>query len=441
MAGNIVYPMIVFLLLLTIFQFSVGCTKLPTLPVHGDIPIGTNIRSINDFDELAKSHLIKNILFVAHDSTAVELCPQSISEVNLINKKGEWSITSESLPRSINLKKLIFVALESNFEENRLAVFEGTERQNHLTAYQRIKMDFELEGISEKDGYSIRKYSPNSLRPILNLHLETKHDSLLVIFKSGKEKVYHKDDLYNHISFRNTHWSICSEILTIIWKAYPKESIYDIYPQIKNHDLLSSPPVLAILIDGLGFQMLEHSKTQNMGIYFEKLDIKPMRVTYPPRTMYALFTIGNGFHLGQSQQQKDEIFSNLDFETGYLIQGDRSIYDSKYPTILHADKNNDGFIDGEIFETSKEYLKMDFDFMFVHFKSIDYTSHRFGPYSEATMRQIRIVSDYVENMIEGWKGTLYIFSDHGQHSADMQGHHGINKIEDMVGIIYSEERI
>ncbi|MCL2064804.1 MAG: alkaline phosphatase family protein [Candidatus Cloacimonetes bacterium] len=415
------------------FCVFVGCRKEPTLPIFGDIPIGTSITSLDDLQELVTIHNISNIFLVTKDSIAVEMRIASLSELNIVYKKGQWDIKSETLPRTTNLKDLHYIAVESDFQDYRLALFNGVDKQEHLSAYQGIKKEFEVIGTSSMNGHSIWKYEYVS--PYY--YFICNADTLLTVFKNGNESFFTPTELSDILIFEKTHWKIKSikdkvdfstndsEIVTILWENYPNESIFDIYTKLYTLNR-SNLPTLLILIDGLGWNMVENAKARNRSVFFENLDLKPMRVKYPPKTRTVMALIETWFH---------EIEKNVaDLLRAVIIQNDRSYLSTKIPIILNTDRNNDGFIDDEVFETAMEYIKMDYDFILVHFKSIDDVSHVYGPYSENTIQRIEQVCFYVQKLMDSWEGAVIIFSDHGQHNQGFQGNHGVNRIEDMVGI-------
>jgi hypothetical protein len=258
-------------------------------------------------------------------------------------------------------------------------------------------------------------------------------DTLFVVYTSGKETIFEEDTLKALISFHQTHWQIASDTLTIIWRDYPTNSIYDIYPLISK--ITKNEPLILLFLDGGGHGMLQNAKAHFKAGFFANLDFQPMRTVFPPRTKFAYMAIG-GQGSGDRGQGSD-IFSTLPITKGYIIEEDKVFNTSKFPFILNTDRNNDGNIDDDIFETAMTYLDKDFELLMVHFHSIDNVAHEFGPYSPYTMQQIETVGSYIEQILNKWQGAYIIFSDHGLHSDKMKGAHGTNRIEDMVGIVRS----
>jgi predicted AlkP superfamily pyrophosphatase or phosphodiesterase len=229
--------------------------------------------------------------------------------------------------------------------------------------------------------------------------------------------------------FHQTHWTIDADTLTIIWQHFPCESIYDVYPLINSMNL-KTEPLLLVFIDGLGYNMLENAKAHDHAGYFQHVHFRPMRTVYPPNTRNAYSAVGNGRHINS------ELFSGLGLDKAFIIENDRVFFTSRFPIILNTDRNNNGCIDDEIFASAIEHLDKEFELLVVHFHSIDDLAHEYGPYAERTMQQINIVSGYVQGLRSKWGRDMIIFSDHGLHSEGLRGHHGLNKIEDMVGILW-----
>ena len=401
-------------ILLTLFIIC-SCVKKQYLPIYGDIPINTKVNNMTELINLSETHNVKRLLFVANDFVAVEINSSSLTELSLLVNNKQWYIQTENLPRTANLKNINYIAVESDYKEFQLSYFDGVENQTDMSAYNKIKNSFISEGASEKNGHIINKY-------IGSISTESKiNDSQqLIILKNGNE-IHSSID---NIIFNHTHWTINNEIITIIWDDPPKNSIKDIYSEILNIE-----PLLLILVDGLGYNMLENAKARNRAGYFGEISFLPQRVVYPPKTKTALQIIGNDIN-------NNEFFNDLVKEKVYIIQDDKFFFSSKYPIILNIDRNNNGFIDDEILDIAMDLLEHDLDLLFVHFHSIDDVAHEFGPYAEQTIEQIEIISNYVKKLLDKWVHGVIIFSDHGLHSKDFKGMHGYNRLEDMVGILH-----
>jgi len=407
--------------------------------VYGDIPAGTTVSSVNDLQHLIETYNITELFLVTTDFTAVSTCTQNLSEISLVHSKNVWYSTSTTLPRTINLKDIAFIAVESDYKRHQIALFDGTDRQQHLSAYERIKRDFTLVGSSARDEQRISKYSRESF----TFRYQVRADSVLVIFTSGRERKLSQQEFLESLTFHKTHWTMESDTLTIVWENFPTSSIYDIYPLL-NSQSLAKEPMLLIFVDGLGYNMLENARVLGRAGSFRYFEFQPMRTVFPPKTRYAYFAVGNGKHLNEARRLPHAqrrgiftLFSDLNISSAYIIEGDRVFFTSRFPIVLNTDRNNNGCIDDEIFASAVQHLDKEFELLLVHFHSIDNTAHEHGPYAERTLQQIETVSRYVQELKSKWGRNTIVFSDHGLHSSGFSGRHGTNRIEDMVAIMSS----
>jgi hypothetical protein len=242
-------------------------------------------------------------------------------------------------------------------------------------------------------------------------------DSVLIVSKSGKERFISREELSEKMAFHQTHWTVDADTLVIVWENYPKDSVYDLYPLLKGMDLKNTP-LLLVFVDGLGYSMLENAKAHEMAGAFQYVVFSPMRTVYPPTTRNVLSVFGDR-----------DLFADLDVENGFIIENDRVFYTSRLPIVMNMN-------DDEIFASAVEHIEKGLEFLMVHFHSIDDVAHEYGPYAMQTMQQIETVSGYVQGLRTRWGRGMIVFSDHGLHSSMLQGSHGINRIEDMVAVVW-----
>lgn len=422
--------------------FLASCDSKPKLNIYGDIPTNTIIMDSENLKELINQFQINNLLIVTKDAIAVELSSEYINELNLIYENDKkWNTGSETLPITTNLKDIAFIAVESSYDKYRLALFTQTENQEHITPYQKIKSEYKLVGTSTLNNRSITKYAKKDKKGhILSIKNSSMSDTLLIIHTSGKEKLITRENLLKSIKFHNTHWSLKNtptDTITIIWDKYPRNSIKDVYTKLK--EVNSDNPLMCIFVDGLGVNIIENAKSHNKIGFFEKYNFLSARTVYPPKTKYAYFVVGNPLHLNESDQKMKTIFSNLKLNQVEIIEEEKTYYPSKYPITLNTDKNQNGTKDDEIYHTALNKLsQQDIELLFVHFHSIDDIAHKFGPYSIQTLNQIEYVSNFVFDLTQKWGKDFIIFSDHGLHSVDNYGTHGINLLEDMNTVIAND---
>jgi hypothetical protein len=222
----------------------------------------------------------------------------------------------------------------------------------------------------------------------------------------------------------------------------PSASIMDLYHD-SIHYLKQDSKVLAIFVDGLGYHQYLYALDNGCA---PSLSVLPAGVAalsvYRPVTNagFAAMITGktpaeNGvFSREQRQVKVPTIFDTAQEmrKKAILLQGDRQILSLSIEPVFNLDVNKNGTADDEIFQTAREYLSQEYDFLMVHFKSIDATGHSYGDMHQKTLEAIKTVDRYIGELINGWDGTAIIVSDHGMHSMAGEGSHGLFCFEDLI---------
>jgi predicted AlkP superfamily pyrophosphatase or phosphodiesterase len=134
----------------------------------------------------------------------------------------------------------------------------------------------------------------------------------------------------------------------------------------------------------------------------------------------------------QNAEKKSK--SAIIIEAGIKILHD----DSK--TILNIDENNDGSPDDEVFYCALKKIKGNPDIILVHFHSVDDAGHKYGPDSKQAEDSIKLLDNYIGVLKQQWKGRIILTSDHGMHSIQNYGEHGLFMPEHLfIPIIYSQK--
>jgi len=403
-----------------------SCSTKSRLMIVGDIPFKTQIQSIDDLHVIIDKFHVDDIFFVTKDLVAVEIKAKLINEVQLQYAQGKWNLSSSQLARSINLHDLQYIAVSSTFKDYQLAVFSGDQEQELISSYETLKKNFFLEGTAEKNGRTMKKYRGFPSPPSITV-LEYTDKPIIAFVENGEQKIYDIDFLLPKMKFFQTHWQIDNDALLIIWNDFPQASISLVKHKLQQ--TFRNPPLLMMMIDGLGWKMLENARAYGDVKSWANVNFVPMRTLYPPTTTNTMQQLMNF----DSQLQFRDSYSS----SGKIIENDHVLYKSLFEIILNTDLNDNSTTDDEIFDSAKEHLLLTPRLLFVHFHSVDDTAHEFGPYHHKTRTQITIVEDYVQELIARWQGDYVIFSDHGLHSVEGKGQHGQNRIEDMVGVFYS----
>jgi predicted AlkP superfamily pyrophosphatase or phosphodiesterase len=124
-------------------------------------------------------------------------------------------------------------------------------------------------------------------------------------------------------------------------------------------------------------------------------------------------------------------YLHLNGKSSMLIEGNTSILNLNTNTLLNPDRNNNGHTDDEVYESAVENMN-DVDFLMVHFHGLDDSGHTYGDFAKETMTKLLEIDGYVESLVSLWDGMVIITSDHGMHSTDTGGYHGVFRYEDMI---------
>lgn len=197
--------------------------------------------------------------------------------------------------------------------------------------------------------------------------------------------------------------------------------------------LKSGQPVMILYLDGLGYEKFLQAREKGLVPHVEIFqDVQKGVTVFPPISpvAYAAMVTGkNPRETGVKQRGNGivECPSIFDFahkmgKKTLIVEGNQQMISLSGKIELNTDENNDGSVDDEICLSAREKLSQDkYDLVLVHFHSIDDVSHQYGPEAPETREQIKVVDDYVGQLLDHWSGKVIIVSDHGQHGVDSAG--------------------
>lgn len=189
--------------------------------------------------------------------------------------------------------------------------------------------------------------------------------------------------------------------------------------------------VCVCYLDGLGWTMYQAAQKAGAVPFLSRaFSIWPIRTVEPAITNAAMATmltgVGPEIHGIKSHRDRElavpTLFSRRKEDTVFL-EGDTEILRTEIRPLLHTSKKG-CFGDAWIVKDVKEALLHRTPFVFAHFHGIDDMAHRYGPYHENTIAQIREVDQWLEEISVLCQGTLLIVSDHGLYEEDGRGSHG-----------------
>lgn len=219
--------------------------------------------------------------------------------------------------------------------------------------------------------------------------------------------------------------------------ASNRDNYYD-----AEHYLRQGVPVMTIFLDGFSYKQYLYIKNQTPKTYLASLtQVDPAMTVVKPVTNagFAAMITGqlptvSGIHDRSHREPEVNTIFDLAETLGLshqLIEGDIGILNLSTETQLNLDENGDGLTDDEIADSAMKEVNKGFDYLMVHFHSIDDRGHAYGPYGAETIDQIHVVEGYVQALVEAWQGMVIITADHGMHEDGDGGDHGLMVTEDI----------
>ncbi len=365
------------------------------------------------------------VLITTEDNIAVTLNQALLPYLKWDESKT--NVSSDSLPKTVQLKNVKEVFTEINHELNNLYHLQGTSYLDaykpfgsHLSEYEHLGTNY--KGQNRLDKYKYQK----------DFNIDLSSDSILIIQNDSKEIwiktpvhcLMHKRDF----NIREDGFYRDGQKIICIWENPPIQSIYQVYPRISK--LNKKSKLLVVYMDGLGWTLLNQYLQANPSEFISKLPIQPMRAPYIPKTKNSYYILGTGV---LDREKKRETFSDISPLKSLIMEGSEYYYSTKLPLNFSKDLNDDKLQDEEIMNDFKLKYK-DKNFILIHFDNIDNTAHKFGPYASETYDQIYANFSYLKQIMSIWKGKIILLSDHGMHSSERGGTHYLPIEEDIIAI-------
>lgn len=453
-------------------------SNIPPLKVIGDVGNSFSFFGLEEF----KTHKIKNndtklkavalkdiiqkseqsvdsyeILIIGNDGLMAQIDNDKIEESYIsYSIKNGWEAVNLNHPPSCNVKRIkeIVVVSKENDWDYGFNIFKEDENLINVTPGQMYKKAitiypyFEGESSVEKDGkeYKTSIYTQRKIFKLEDILGNHQYENVLVMGEKG-ESSYFDDEGYFELkdNYINYIFSDGKKQIEKVQGALinpPIGSVKDTYYETLD-SLKNDEKVMVLFLDGFGYHQYEYAIEHDYAPYISKLE-KAQKVTtvFKPVTnagFAAMITGKTSFENGiysrkQRQPKVPTIFDaakKLNKKT-LFVEADIQILDTEIEPLLNLDNNSNGIIDDEVFECAFNKLEDDYDFAFIHFHGIDDSGHKNGDLSEKTMKTIKRTDEYVRKLCEKWTGKIIITADHGMHSKDKGGYHGIYRYEDMI---------
>jgi hypothetical protein len=421
------------------------------LPMHdlkmdNEAFLSFNLTSLFSFYDYREEDY--DVLFVSHDSMK-NVVDEGFELIYLYLSATGWNVYAPNLPPTIALKNLSSVVLIKNNPDfsDGFNIITTTENKFSLTPGQMHLMNLEpfndFDGSSTKNNSSMETNEVREVTP-LNILIPIGTPIILMTRVGG----YHpmESDGYlelqgNRLNYLNPNKRLVIFDVIGIIEQPPDKSIMDVY-----HDALQyiemNKKVMVIYIDGFSYGQYNYAVVNNKMPFMGNLNKVEMALSvFRPVTnsgMAAMLTgqppYINGISDRSNRNPKGGTifdFLHLNGKSSMLIEGNTSILNLNTNTVLNPDRNNNGHTDDEVYESAVENMN-DVDFLMVHFHGLDDLGHTYGDFDKKTMTKLSQIDGYVESLVSLWDGMVIITSDHGMHSTDTGGYHGVFRYEDMI---------
>ncbi len=416
-----------FIFLILVF----GCNK-SELQISGNVDKNYKIQKSGNLKNILEniSKDIEYAFLIGKDGTAAYISEPSFSNIQIQKKGLEWFSYTDSLPDFCNIKNLTEICVYQTKAENSLFVLNNDEQIEKITPFSARVKEFELLGISTKNNHFAKKYSWKN-----KFKLNFEKDSFLAIFSDGNQRWFdtRKNEELDNLTRESYYFILEKDTVLALWNEPPETDVYKLHYFLKEKS--TEDPVLLIFLDSVGWRFWQHTMILKQSGFLSQFDLKPMRAAYPPKTKFNYWAIGTGEDLYE-ESNENKIFSQF-FDInkkGLIIEGDKLFFQSPFQQISVPDINNDGNIDGEIYQEARKHSNEKYDFLLVHFHSVDDVGHKTGAYSNERIEQLKLVGEYIKDLSANWEGQVYIFSDHGMHTESGKGVHYLPSEEDMIAI-------
>lgn len=200
-------------------------------------------------------------------------------------------------------------------------------------------------------------------------------------------------------------------------------------------DFQKTDHILLIVVDAMGWNVYSRHNPFP--------EISSMGKIYKAKTVLPLMTKEAHLSLfsGSADRNKKQIFEILSEKnlSSLVIASERFFNTVRInaTTVAPPDIDNDGIAgdDDDVAEKTLELLKENPNFVFAHL-SIDYTSHRYGPYSEEAKKDLIKMGMLIKKIVSALPAEwlIIITADHGQHQCfeqQLRGCHGSSRQEDV----------
>ncbi len=223
----------------------------------------------------------------------------------------------------------------------------------------------------------------------------------------------------------------------------PERRITDAY-----HDALqfleAGRAVLLVILDGFGYHQYEYAVAHGHAPFLasQSAPERAMAV-YQPVTNAGISAILTGTtpeHNGvysrrQRMPEAPDVFAGAAAmaKKSLYFAGDRQIVATSLEPRFHFDTTGSGSSDDDIVLAALDVMAGAEipDLLVLHIKDLDRAGHNYGDLDGRTMEKVAEADEYLRKLSNAWQGRIIVTVDHGMHSTDHGGSHGVLCYEDV----------
>lgn len=423
---------------------------LDILTVTGDVSQPVYLDSfeedINVIEVLAEAEPRGDDLFVvfaAKDGVMAEIPYAELEAAILTHSETDgWTIRSEAHPPQSGVRELRHIVVRATRLQPEQSCVRILQERELLKTWSFGDLFMESgkgvvieEGTAVKNDRTTTAYTQRKLIPLadyvsenLSLQLYTADGQIREVASTGflewrgNEADYLSEDLKTRYAQ-----------VTGVWAKAPALRIDHIADRVKKE--VETGPVLMVLFDGLG--ALQYEKEAEALAFLHTADSYEIAsTTMPSVSSVALASLltgqlpaNNGVMAERIRRvEGDDLFTALAHKNknAIIIEGNTKLIDFSQEQRLHADENQSGTMDDEVWEGAMQAIEEGPDFLFVHFHGYDDLAHTYGPHSLEALGQLATIDEYIAALHNAHGGRLIVTADHGQHdiTGDKLGEHG-----------------
>ncbi len=390
------------------------------------------------------------ITFIGADRHTARIDAADLTGSYLVQSAGGWEFVSTTYPINTWIRQIKTLVVESGADYG-VPVINRERTLARLSPGRLLAGDhavvFYTEGESSRlvegkayTGTVVTQHSGLRVRDIPDLPEGAR---LLAVGLDGSENPLTGDDFLeargNRIYLNRFDHSDPIPLAGIVADP-PAARVSDVYAWARA-GLAKDERMLVIYIDGLGYRPYLAAAKDGDIPHLTKAPAAPAMSVFTPVTNcgFAAMLTGvgpdqNGIHSRQDRiPLVPTILDDLAAagKKGAIVEGHINILQLNGEVALNTDRNADGFIDDDTMVTAKKYLAGDYDYIMVHFHSLDDAGHRGGPEGAAYRERLRVLDEYTGELLALWPGRAVVISDHGMHAVGEAGSHGEFRAEDM----------